>query len=245
MYSLYVKLLISCLLFVHLSVCHEIKYRERIFKNQYLNNHTCKHHPNSAFKPFYRKSILENTVYLVFIILFGILFGLMLLGCIKGLLGVFVSKKVGKYGMPMLIDLPKPLDKYQEPELADRTVCYDVVGWPVHPDTGERTVQILPIKTEFCLNLIFFLAYPLAIMVKLCAICCCIGNYKGEEDAHFREVNVIKYGKLNRKESDKGPRIDVYKENDLQEAKDTNYVINCMRQSQMSLMQLQRSRNSM
>ncbi|XP_066154847.1 uncharacterized protein [Euwallacea fornicatus] len=146
--------------------------------------------------------------------------------------------------MSMLIDLPKPLDKYQEPELAHRIVCYDALGWPVHPDTGERTVRILPIKTEFFLNLIFFLAYPLAVMLKMCAICCCTENYKGEKDAYFREVNNIKYGKLNRKELEKGPRIDVYKENDLQEAKDTNYVISCMQQSQMSLVQLQRSRNT-
>lgn len=46
--------------------------------------------------------------------------------------------------MAMLIDLPKPLDAYQEKELRDRPVSYDVVGWPVHPDTGERTVRALP-----------------------------------------------------------------------------------------------------
>lgn len=62
----------------------------------------------------------------------------------KGLLGICGSKKIGQYGMAMLIDLPKPLDAYQEKELRDRPVSYDVVGWPVHPDTGERTVRALP-----------------------------------------------------------------------------------------------------
>lgn len=71
-------------------------------------------------------------------------FKLACLGLLKGLLGIFGSKTVGEYGMGMLIDLPKPLDYYQEKELRNRPVCYDVVGWPVHPDTGERTVRMLP-----------------------------------------------------------------------------------------------------
>lgn len=43
----------------------------------------------------------------------------------------------------MLIDLPRPLPYYQEPCLACREVVYDEAGWPVHPDTGERTVKVL------------------------------------------------------------------------------------------------------
>lgn len=45
--------------------------------------------------------------------------------------------------MGMLVDLPRPLDQYQERELKYKTVRYDVGGWPVHPETGERTVRIL------------------------------------------------------------------------------------------------------
>jgi len=67
------------------------------------------------------------------------------LGLIKAVIGVCGSRKIGEYGMAMLIDLPKPLDQYREPDLKDRPVCYDVVGWPVHPDTGERTVRTLPL----------------------------------------------------------------------------------------------------
>ncbi|CAG9765601.1 unnamed protein product [Ceutorhynchus assimilis] len=156
-------------------------------------------------------------------------------GCLKGSIGICCSKKIGEYGMPMLMDLPKPLDYYQELELKGRDVCYDVVGWPVHPDTGERTVRVLPVKTEFCLNIIFFLAYPLALFLKLCAICCCIRDYEGEQDEFFKEVNVIKY---NSGKNHPGPKVDVYRDKDLREAKDTRYIINCMRESQIALQEL-------
>ncbi|ERL92626.1 uncharacterized protein LOC109546905 [Dendroctonus ponderosae] len=232
MCCVYVKLLFL-ILWIYSIECDDFEKAEPLNKVRYRNSRTCKHRPYSAFEPFYRQSILESPVYLVFIVLLGILFGLMFLGLLKGLLGMLGSKTVGEYGMGMLIDLPKPLDSYQEKELRNRSVCYDVVGWPVHPDTGERTVRMLPIQSEFCLNIIFFLAYPLAILLKLCSLCCCIGDYKGEEDACFREVNVIKC-KSSRKNAG-GPQLDMYKEHDLREAKDTNYVINCMRQSQMSL----------
>lgn len=65
------------------------------------------------------------------------------LGLIKALLGYFVSKKVGEFGMGLLVDLPKPLDQYQEKELRQHPVEYDVGGWPIHPVTKKRTVRVL------------------------------------------------------------------------------------------------------
>lgn len=46
-------------------------------------------------------------------------------------------------GLALLIDLPRTLEKYQESELAYRPVQYDEAGWPVHPDSKERSVRVL------------------------------------------------------------------------------------------------------
>lgn len=60
------------------------------------------------------------------------------------MIGLICIKKVGEFGLGMLVDLPKPLEGYQESEIMYRPVIYDVGGWPVHPDTKERTVRLLP-----------------------------------------------------------------------------------------------------
>lgn len=65
------------------------------------------------------------------------------LGLIKGLLGLFCCAPVGMWGLGVLIDLPRSLDQYQEDEIKDREVIYDVIGWPIHPDTKERSVRAL------------------------------------------------------------------------------------------------------
>ncbi|XP_030753337.1 uncharacterized protein LOC115880293 isoform X2 [Sitophilus oryzae] len=140
--------------------------------------------------------------------------------------------------MSMLVDLPKPLDEYQEKELKGRTVCYDVAGWPVHPDSGERSVRILSLKTEFCLNLIFFLAYPLALILRLCSLCCCIKNGGDDDETCYKRVNIIRC-KADKKNS--RPEVDRYYDNDLREASDTHYVIQCMKESQLSLEKLHNS----
>ncbi|KAF7268057.1 hypothetical protein GWI33_018799 [Rhynchophorus ferrugineus] len=159
----------------------------------------------------------------------------MLLGLLKGILGIVGFHKLGRWGLEMLIDLPKPLDRYQERDLKHKTVCYDVAGWPVHPETGERTVRLLPMQTEFFLNIIFFLAYPLALVLKLCSFCCCIKNTADDETC-YRQVNIIRC--KSQVDPKNGPNMDIYQENDLREANDTNYVINCMKQSHISLEKL-------
>ncbi|XP_050301363.1 uncharacterized protein LOC126739638 [Anthonomus grandis grandis] len=232
-----VTVFVSLAFYFCFATCEIDENHQEINKMLLRNSRTCKHRPYSPFEPFYRHSIFENTFYLIFIVVLGIIFGLMFLGCLKGLMGTFGSKKIGEYGMDALIDLPKPLDRYRETNLKGREVCYDVVGWPVHPDTGERTVRMLPLKVEFCLNIIFFLAYPLAIILKICSVCCCIRDFKGEEDKCFKEIHVIKC----KSKKSSGPEIDMYKENDLREARDTSYVINALRDSQKSLEQLNKN----
>lgn len=68
------------LAYIQLSYCYQSDNVDYFPRNRYRNSRTCKHRPYSALEPFYRKSILESTIYLVFIILLGILFGLMFLG---------------------------------------------------------------------------------------------------------------------------------------------------------------------
>lgn len=58
-------------------------------------------------------------------------------------MGVFCFAPVGMCGLGLLVDMPRSLEKYQESELANRPVQYDEVGWPIHPDTGKRSVRIL------------------------------------------------------------------------------------------------------
>ncbi|VEN39576.1 unnamed protein product, partial [Callosobruchus maculatus] len=159
-----------------------------------------------------------------------ILFLLLFLGIIKGLLGLYVSKQIGESGLGLLVDLPKPLNQYQEKEFKQRPVVYDVAGWPVNPDTKERNVRVLPMRSEFCLNVIFFLAYPLAITLKLCAMCCCIKDFKeGDEKRTFKKVSVIR-----RSGDSPGAKIDKY-EDEQKEKEDTDYVLSQMKKSQTSL----------
>ncbi|KAJ8942328.1 hypothetical protein NQ318_005320 [Aromia moschata] len=44
---------------------------------------------------------------------------------IKGIIGICCSKNIGEFGLGLLIDLPKPLDEYQEDDLKERAVAYD------------------------------------------------------------------------------------------------------------------------
>lgn len=58
-------------------------------------------------------------------------------------MGLYCCAPVGMWGLGMLIDLPRPLDHYQEPHLMHIPVRYDETGWPVHPDTGKRSVRAI------------------------------------------------------------------------------------------------------
>ncbi|XP_060536460.1 uncharacterized protein LOC132708264 [Cylas formicarius] len=191
-------------------------YRKHRYKNRNIRH--CKLRPSTSIEPFYTKHIMERLL--------------------KGLIGLYFCRQVGEIGLDLLIDLPIPLVEYQEQHLKARTVCYDVGGWPIHPDTGERTVRVLPKKSEFCLNVVFLLAYPLTFVLQLCSMFFCIGReYKEGDETCFKEVNVIKFNGTNMTCSN-GPQVDIYNDDDLREARDTKYVINMMKQSQMSLAKL-------
>lgn len=177
---------------------------------------------------------------------------LLVLGCIKGLIGLLYCTCIGEFGLNTLIDLPRPLPQYQEPSIACREVVYDEAGWPVHPDTGRRNVRVLSRNTEFLLNVIFFVAYPLAMIMKLIEMTCCIRNYsKSDENLTYKQVNVIKMmegrvckcrGSALKFSASKEkcapimcPPADIYYEDDGKEERDTEYVVEILRESKSSL----------
>lgn len=85
------------------------------------------------------KNYLLRAIFCILIILSI----LILLGITKAILGWFGFLKIGMFGLDKLIDLPRPLDFYQEPELMYKAVEYDIAGWPIHPDTKDRTVRTI------------------------------------------------------------------------------------------------------
>ncbi|XP_068895292.1 uncharacterized protein [Tenebrio molitor] len=179
---------------------------------------------------------VEGSKFTLFLVLLsGLVFFLIFLGMIKGLIGLCCCARVGSYGLYLLIDLPRPLSHYQEKQLERRPVIYDIGGWPIHPDTLQKTVRVLPKRTEFCLNLVFFLAYPLAACVYLCALCCCIKNYsQSHDDACFKHVDVVRLTNRGSKQNNNG--VHVYKQ-DYKEDEDTKYVMDAMRKSKESIHQ--------
>ncbi|XP_060533911.1 hapless 2-like isoform X2 [Cylas formicarius] len=90
---------------------------------------------------------------------------LLYMGLIKALLGTCLTP-ISQWGLENMVDLPKKLNRYYEPHLRDRKVIYDDAGWPVHPHTRRR-VHSLPIPTSFCLNLVFFFAFPIVALWNL------------------------------------------------------------------------------
>ncbi|XP_067000943.2 hapless 2 [Anabrus simplex] len=125
------------------------------------------------------------------VLVFGLsmLFVMLFLGFLKALFGL-CCPTVGVWGLGMLID-PRTQDRYYESHLAGRKVVYDDEGYPVHPCTGERTVRMTSKIGEFCLNLIFFLAFPFVILTALCRRCCNRSPYDCDAEAGtcFRWTN--------------------------------------------------------
>ncbi|KAI5635333.1 hypothetical protein NE865_11909 [Phthorimaea operculella] len=95
------------------------------------------------------------TVFLTVILL------LLLLGLLKAFLGLF-SVRIKQLGWDCLL-VSRRLDCYYEPCLRDRKVVHQD-GWPVHPDTKQRTVRILSCPASFLVNLVFFIVVPCIVM---------------------------------------------------------------------------------
>ncbi|CAG9860558.1 unnamed protein product [Phyllotreta striolata] len=90
---------------------------------------------------------------------------LLVMGLVKGVAGICVVP-IGLWGLEVVLDLPKKIDRYYERDINRLAVVYDANGWPVHPETGDR-VRNIPAHAEFCVNLIFFIVYPFCIVWHL------------------------------------------------------------------------------
>nr|XP_023030219.1 hapless 2 [Leptinotarsa decemlineata] len=116
-------------------------------------------------------TFLDDMISMMLYILLFLCFTLLLMGFTKASVGC-CSVPVGLWGMDMVMDLPKRINRYQEADISHRSVVYDGRGWPVHPDTGER-VRNIPLAAEFCTNVVFFVIYPFAVIGaiarKLCS----------------------------------------------------------------------------
>lgn len=108
---------------------------------------------------------------LIFFIFLFIVMTFLLLGLTKALLGL-CCLPIGSWGLNVLLDLPKPMNKYYDRNLAGRPVEYDDEGWPIHPDTRRR-VRNIPLVAEFCTNVMFFFSYPTIIFLLVFKRLCC------------------------------------------------------------------------
>lgn len=107
-------------------------------------------------------TFLDDMISLMLHIFLYLIITLLVMGCLKGLLGCF-SVPVGLWGLDIFLDLPKKIRRYYESEIDNRKVVYDRQGWPIHPDTGRRVRNIF-LPAEFCVNVIFFVIYPFALI---------------------------------------------------------------------------------
>ncbi|KAF5269843.1 hypothetical protein FQR65_LT05889 [Abscondita terminalis] len=105
-------------------------------------------------------TFLDEIMTFVIYLFVYILLVLLLLGLIKGILGAFFNlRKIGMFGLDVILDLPQPIPRYYENDLYRLEVIYDCEGWPIHPRTGAR-VRSIKQSTELCTNVLFFFIFP-------------------------------------------------------------------------------------
>lgn len=121
---------------------------------------------------------LTNDMYkLVLFIFLFILFTLLILGLTKSIIGL-CCLPIGMWGLNVLLDLPKPMNRYYERSLHGRPVVYDDEGWPIHPDTKQK-VKNISTPVIFCTNVVFFFTYPtIVFLLVLKRLCCPFYEYE-------------------------------------------------------------------
>ncbi|XP_047359596.1 uncharacterized protein LOC124952953 [Vespa velutina] len=181
-----------------------------------------------------KSSSFDGSFFDVIFLLLSILALLLFMGISKWIIGIYIPE-VSRWGLDTLLKTTK-MSEYFEDDLKCRCIVTDESGFPVHPDTGNRSIRICSRKTEFLLNVIFFLVYPIAISWH--HIKKFISNKNGsyctdesktcltsDKDEYENLVTVCTYGDS---------------KNSKMEADDTNYVINELKKSQESLQEYNR-----
>ncbi|KAL1489373.1 hypothetical protein ABEB36_014282 [Hypothenemus hampei] len=111
-------------------------------------------------------SSFDDTVSVFLHIILYFCLTLWYMGLMKALIGCCILP-IGLWGLEKILDIPKKLNRYFEPELKDEPVVYDQHGWPIHPVSGKRVYNIPP-PTQFIINMVFFFIFPFAILWNLC-----------------------------------------------------------------------------
>lgn len=146
-------------------------------------------------------TLTNDILNLIFFVILFVIFLLFVLGLTKALLGL-CCVRIGMWGLNILLDLPKPMNRYYDKDIMDRPVRYDASGWPIHPDTGERTRNI-PASTEFCINVMFFFTYPTVIFILLLKrICHPFHKYPRRQEEELKRWKCNLKSCLHRKEPD-------------------------------------------
>ncbi|KAK9737387.1 Male gamete fusion factor [Popillia japonica] len=110
-------------------------------------------------------TLTSDVCHLLMFIGIFVVFLLFILGLTKALIGLCYNK-IGMWGLDILLDLPRNINRYYDRDLQDRPVQYNSEGWPIHPDTGEK-IRNIPAITEFCINITFFFTYPTIMFILL------------------------------------------------------------------------------
>lgn len=134
-------IILLILLFVQIIKCDDIEEKMLNLNKNAHNSRNTRSCVTNMFGPYMLQQNSKNYLLKIILGILILLCILILLGIMKALLGWFGFFKIGMCGLDKLIDLPRPLDYYQETDLIDKPVEYDIAGWPIHPDTKERTVR--------------------------------------------------------------------------------------------------------
>ncbi|KAK5648738.1 hypothetical protein RI129_003630 [Pyrocoelia pectoralis] len=109
---------------------------------------------------------LNETAIVIVHLTVSLIIILLLLGTIKGLIGILYSPSIGIWGLKNILNLPKPIKRYFERNLASQIVVYDNEGWPIHPETNKR-VRCIKKSTEMFLNILFCFICPANVCIPI------------------------------------------------------------------------------
>ncbi|PBC33864.1 hypothetical protein APICC_09928 [Apis cerana cerana] len=185
----------------------------------------------------------HNVMTIVCSVLTILLLFLLLLGFFKWMFGLCVPT-VSRWGLDTLINTEK-MERYYEKDLRSRSVVFNELGQPVHPDTCQKSVRVCNRISEFILNVSFFFVYPFMALFQPRA--------KPQPPSHqisttstTNTTTSTKESKASllseKEESSTMIRVITYGDtiNSKMEEEDTKYVIDELKKSQESLQNLNR-----
>ncbi|XP_046592389.1 hapless 2 [Neodiprion lecontei] len=185
--------------------------------------------------PSMESSVLANTIKDVLILSALLVLLLLILGMLKWFVGIFFPV-VSRWGLDTLLEGGCKIEGYFEPELRCCSIVTDSEGRIVHPETGRRSVRICRRRTEFLLNLVLFLTWPVAVCHKRCR-----GSLAARRERCYSDESKIC---LLKEEGDgdsccgrKLISVNTYGDcrNSKMEDEDTRYVMNELKRSRDSL----------